>query len=429
MRINRIALTGFRLISCRALVSLAVVCLIVRSDEAIAADAIVPSAKLPASIPWDLKQLNEPPDFEWIDDKGPVRSLFYEGESYDGKPTRVFAYYATPATVDSNAAADQRFPAVVLLHGGGGTAFREWVQMWVKRGYAAIAMDLAGSRPMEGKNPHEPKNRVRLVDGGPDQGEEKFSNIDQAVTQQWSYHAVAAAIRAHSLIRSFPEVDADRTAVTGISWGGYLTSIVAGVDNRFAAAVPVYGCGYLHENSAWLEQFAKMSSAQRDRWVKLWDPSVYLPAVEMPILFINGTNDAAYPLDSYMKSYAAVPGTKQLRITVNMPHSHPDGWAPAEIGQFIDCYLRSGPALPKVGVLENGEGKIQLKYASDGKLAAQLHFTEDLGPVNQREWRSRPAMVLAETIVADAPPSDATAWFITVTDNGAVTVSSEVIFK
>ena len=259
VRINLIALTGFRLISCRALVSLAVVCMIVGSNEAIAADAIVPSAKLPTSIPWDLKKLNEPPVFEWIDDKGPVRSLFYEGESYGGKPTRVFAYYATPATVDINSAEDQRFPAVVLLHGGGGTAFREWVQMWVKRGYAAIAMDLAGSRPMEGKSPHEPKNRVRLVDGGPDQGEEKFGNIDKAVTEQWSYHAVAAAIRAHSLIRSFPEVDAERTAVTGISWGGYLTSIVAGVDNRFEAAVPVYGCGFLHENSAWLEQFAKMT--------------------------------------------------------------------------------------------------------------------------------------------------------------------------
>jgi cephalosporin-C deacetylase-like acetyl esterase len=384
---------------------------------------------LPTSIPWDLKKLSEPPVFEWIDDKGPVRSLFYEGESYGGKPTRVFAYYATPATVDINSAEDQRFPAVVLLHGGGGTAFREWVEMWAKHGYAAIAMDLAGSRPMEGKSPHEPKNRVRLVDGGPDQGEEKFGNIDKAVTEQWSYHAVAAAIRAHSLIRSFPEVDAERTAVTGISWGGYLTSIVAGVDNRYEAAVPVYGCGFLHENSAWLEQFAKMTSAQRDRWVKLWDPSVYLPAVKVPILFINGTNDVAYPLDSYMTSYAAVPGTKQLRITVNMPHSHHDGWAPAEIGRFIDFYLRAGPALPKVGELENVEGKIQLKYASDRELVAQLHFTNDRGLLNKWEWRSRPATVLTETIIADAPPLDATAWFITVTDDGGATVSSEVIFK
>lgn len=32
----------------------------------------------------------------------------------------------------------------------------------------------------------------------------------------------------------------------------YMTCIAAGLDNRFKAAVPVYGCGFLHENSVWL---------------------------------------------------------------------------------------------------------------------------------------------------------------------------------
>src|SRR5437588_585808 len=83
-----------------------------------------------------------------------------------------------------------------------------------------------------------------VADGGPDQGDdEKFGSVDKPVAEQWPYHAVAAVVRAHSLVRSFPEVDADRTAVTGISWGGYLTCIVAGIDPRFKAAVPVYGCG------------------------------------------------------------------------------------------------------------------------------------------------------------------------------------------
>jgi cephalosporin-C deacetylase-like acetyl esterase len=87
---------------------------------------------------------------------------------------------------------------------------------------------------------------------------------------------VANVILAHSLIRSFDEVDAGRTAVTGTSWGGYLTCIVAGLDNRFKAAVPVYGCGFLNENSVWLRRFAKMTLVQKDRWVRLWDPSMYI---------------------------------------------------------------------------------------------------------------------------------------------------------
>ena len=36
-----------------------------------------------------------------------------------GKPTRVFAYYGVP-----KGPAGTKFPAMVLIHGGGGTAFR-----------------------------------------------------------------------------------------------------------------------------------------------------------------------------------------------------------------------------------------------------------------------------------------------------------------
>ena len=203
--------------------------------------------------------------------------------------------------------------------------------------------------PVEGKSPYDFKNLHQLPDGGPDQGEEgKFGSIDKPLTEQWTFHAVSAAIRAHSLIRSFPEVDADRTAVTGISWGGYLTLIVAGVDTRFKAAVPVYGCGHLARKQRVAQTLRQDDARGRDRWAKLWDPSMYVPAIKMPILFMNGTNDLAYPLDSYMKTYDDCGGAKQIRITIKMPHSHQDGWAPAEIGMFIDHYLRGGRALPAI---------------------------------------------------------------------------------
>ena len=33
----------------------------------------------------------------------------------------------------------------------------------------------------------------------------------------------------------------------GISWGGVITSTVIGIDDRFAFAIPTYGCGDLAE--------------------------------------------------------------------------------------------------------------------------------------------------------------------------------------
>jgi dienelactone hydrolase len=391
-------------------------------------------AQEPNSIPWNLESLREPPAVEWSDQSSSVHTLFYAGENYNGKPTRVFAYYASPSTLATHEARNQpsaKVPAVVLVHGGGGTAFREWAELWAKRGYAAIAMDLAGHRPEEGKNAHDPKNRKPLVDGGPGQGDdEKFGSIDREPSEQWPYHAVANVILAHSLVRSVPGVDPERTAVTGISWGGYLTCIVAGVDDRFKAAVPVYGCGFLHENSAWLGRFAKMSPEQKQRWVQLWDPSNYLPKVSMPILFVNGTNDFAYPLDSYMKSFDVVPAEKQLCVTVNMPHGHPPGWAREEIGWFVDAQLMDTQPLLKVSEPAVAEGRITVGVAADQAVAkAELHYTTDTISINQRKWTTQVASIEGMKVTAKLPPSDSTAWFLTVQDDRGAVTSSPIQFS
>ena len=381
---------------------------------------IRPAKSLPSTIPWDLISLSQRPEYEWSDQKSPVWSLYYKGEPYKNEPTRVFAYYASPATLEAKSAGARAFPAVVLVHGGGGTAFKEWAELWAKRGYAAIAMDLAGCGP----------DRQRLPDGSPGQSDkEKFDAIDQPLQDQWTYHAVANVILAHSLIRSFKEVDAGRTAVTGISWGGYLTCIVAGLDNRFKAAVPVYGCGFLHENSVWLNQFAKMTPQQKDRWVRLWDPSMYVGSAAMPVFFVNGTNDFAYPLDSYSKTYGLVKGRRNFRITINMPHGHPQGWAPKEIGIFVDQYLKNGIPLATVTKPQSAGGKLRAMVKSKtAPISANLHYTTGTAPINKLEWQSVPARIEGRFIMSPRPPDGATIWFLTVTDSQEATVSSELVF-
>ena len=110
--------------------------------------------------------------------------------------------------------------------------------------------------------------------------------------------------------------------MTGISWGGYLTCIAAAVDDRFAFAVPVYGCGFLGENSAWLDRFQGMTKVNAEKWLGLWDPSVYLPHAKMPFLWVTGSNDFAYPMDSLQKSYCALKVPHTLCVRLRMPHGH-----------------------------------------------------------------------------------------------------------
>ena len=81
-----------------------------------------------------------------------------------------------------------------------------------------------------------------------------------------------------------------------ISWVGYLTSMCMGVDDRFRFAVPIYGCGFLGEQSAWEGEFEKLGAERARKWLKWWDPSNYIPKAKLPTLWVTGSNDFAYNL-------------------------------------------------------------------------------------------------------------------------------------
>lgn len=394
-----------------------------------------------AKSPWDLDSYSTPPEYKWVDDSGPIRSFLFESEPYRGHATEVFGFYATPGTLRGDTSMDKDLPAVVLLHGGGGTAFAEWTKIWADRGYAAIAVDLCGNRPaapaidtttgkLAGTLREQPKERQRLERGGPPEGaDSKFKSVGGDVTDEWQFHAVAAAMRAHSLIRSFPEVDPDRTAVTGISWGGYLTCLVASLDHRFKAAVPVYGCGFLYDGeSVQRPQIDSLTAEQREQWIDVYDPSAWMGQCKVPIMFVNGTNDKHYPLRSYSRTYGLVKGDRTLRIEPHMRHSHLAGWAPKEIGLFIDQHLRDGAALAKLGRIQHHENVASATYQASVPIKrAELHFTSDDGPLVDRTWHSEPA-TLADGKITAKIPEDANIWLLTVTDSRGAMVSTGVDF-
>jgi len=50
---------------------------------------------------------------------GEMKAIYYDAQDYTGSPTRAYAYIGIPA----GASAGSPVPGVVLVHGGGGTAF------------------------------------------------------------------------------------------------------------------------------------------------------------------------------------------------------------------------------------------------------------------------------------------------------------------
>ncbi len=363
--------------------------------------------------PWDLVALKQTPAAEWGARTGLVQEVYYQGEPFHGKPTRVFAYLGRPAEGQGP------FPAMVLVHGGGGKAFSKWAEHWAQRGYVALAMDTAGCGP-----------NGPLPDGGPDQSDgTKFRDFTAADTRDmWTYHAVAAVIRGHLLLASLPEVDRARIGITGISWGGYLTCIVAGIDDRLKAAVPVYGCGFLGDNSFWKDKsLAAMTPEARDRWLRGFDPSGYLGGVNCPILFLNGSNDFTYPLDSYQKSYRLVrENLRQVCIVVGLPHGHI--WTFGEVDQFVDSVLRHGTPLPRLhGITIHGDTASATVTSHTPLRDATLHFTTDLGEWQKRRWQSERATLKSGAVTAHLPKQRPLVCYLSITDERGLRVSTEHI--
>jgi dienelactone hydrolase len=356
-----------------------------------------------SAIPWDMSTLAAAP--RWTALERPkadgIQAITFAGLPFRGRPTRVFAWLGLPKLEPG-----EKVPAMVLIHGGGGTAFDEWVRLWTKRGYAAIAMDTCGQVPVGNYG-----EWIRDEQGGPS-GWGGFDQLDWPREDQWTYHAVADAVLAHSLIRSLPEVDPERTGVTGISWGGYLTCIIAGVDRRFKLAVPVYGCGF-YRNTVFGDDLKKLSPELADRWMTWWDPAAFLPDAELPMLWVTGSNDFAYTLNALQLSYRLPKGPRSLCIRLRMPHAHGGpGEDPEEIRVFADSILKTG--IPLLEITDSGRQGTNIWASFAAKvpvLRAELNYTKDAGRWQDRRWDSNPANLTDGCVFANLPEGSRVYYF------------------
>ncbi len=366
---------------------------------------------------WDLDALQQTPEFEYLDSTSSVREILFKGPDHNGKSTRVFAYYSNPDIMKTGKSQGNKFPGVVLISGGSQPAFKEWVERWVHEGYAAITCDYG--------------NNMELPEGGPTSSLELiYDSIKHGVKAVRAYRTASIAILAHSLLLSFPEVEKNKTAVTGISWGGFQTCIISGIDNRFKAAAPVYGCAfhdeiifkkYLNEN---------MDEKGKALWMSKIDPKNYLGYSQCPTLFINGNKDGCFDIVPFDKTTRLIPEeNRYVRITPNMGHDHPSGWRPREIAAFFNYIFNDGVPLAKITNIEKQDSVITFNYESSLSLKnAEFYYSNDTSNINaERIWKSVPARIYENKIDSPYPKEGFIMGFLYVTDIMDLSVSSELI--
>src|SRR5258708_3562073 len=140
-----------------------------------------PAPADPTGPMWDVAALGAAPQTYPAD---PIRAeglkaVFFDGLPYHGHPTRVFAWIGLPKLEPGKKA-----PGIVLVHGGGGTAFEKWTELWVERGYAAIAFDTCGAIPL---HTADGKKWQRHDAGGPP-GWGGWGPMNEAPENQRTHH-------------------------------------------------------------------------------------------------------------------------------------------------------------------------------------------------------------------------------------------------
>lgn len=246
-----------------------------------------------------------------------IRYTSYQSDGCTISPVRIEAYVAIPDGLDTPAA------GVVVAHGLGGLAD-------------------AGSA----STPAAELGVVALAYSGPGQGASEgtgstsdhlFDTLDDP-RDSWFWEHPMAAMRGLTVLEALPDVDPGRLGMTGYSGGSVATWMVAGVDDRLAAAVPVSATGYLDlaiaatPNPGWeydlLQAMTTPKTASDPEWlnyVRWLDPKNYLPTLHAPVLLVNGAQDEFFPVHSSVATMtdalAAQPESRAM-IIANWDH----GW-------------------------------------------------------------------------------------------------------
>ena len=349
-------------------------------------------------------------------EKYDVRPLFFEGLPYKGKPTRVFAWYGVPKNSIG------KVPAVVLVHGGGGTAFSEWVRQWNDRGFAALAIAHEGQLEIR----EDPKKRVWKKHDWPGPVRNGiYADSAEPIEDQYMYHAVADTILANSLLRSLPEVDAEKVGVMGVSWGGVITSTAIGIDHRFAFAIPTYGCGHLHDTeNQWGEALGN-----NDLYIGAWDPFLRMGEVTIPVCWYSWPEDNHFDLAAQAKTYCAMPGPKMVILRPQMKHGGAWAWGPPDSYAFAKSIVETGrPWAWQTAVKK--ENPVQVVFRCTKSVdRAELIYTLDTGFTGDRTWLSAEAPFVIEqhqVVVSPVIPPGTTGWIVNLRC-GELLVSSEYI--
>ncbi|EOR95590.1 hypothetical protein ADIARSV_1230 [Arcticibacter svalbardensis MN12-7] len=194
-----------------------------------------------------------------------------------------------------------------------------------------------------------------------------------------------------------------------------------GIDNRFKFAIPIYGAGYVTE----ADTYMGISDTDKEAFVRNnYDGRTYFKNVTYPTFWVNGTNDAHFPMTMTNQSCAEMKVPSKIRYDVRMAHGENIPMKLNEIYTFADYVLMGGDALTTFDTPKINGNIASVTYKSKYKISsAQLCYTLDNGTWNVRNWNTTSATVSGNTISANIPIGAKTIYFNATDSRGLMTTS------
>jgi dienelactone hydrolase len=351
-------------------------------------------------------------------------------------PTYVYAAIARPLK-------QGRYPGILVLHGGGGSAEIERIRKWAAKGYIAVSLDIPGVA--------DPK-KVLNSDGywkTYAYGKNRFT-ITPDVSQSTIFDGTLAAVQAFYLLRSQQDVIKERIGITGISWGGYMTTMVTGLVNPYVcASFSTFGCGFYDTGTVFLNELDKMTRSDRDIWLKYLDAGRRAKYISTPFFIAAASNDNWFYPPAVMATLHAMKGRANHFFAPNSSHSSPvpgGSSLPNRVGftqmeePYFNLYLKEiGFALPEISEEEfrtkgRGDGRYRFKFRVKSKkqiTAATIYYSTADSLWTSRKWVAVKASALSNGYYQAEIPEKAigkdTWCFASVSDDRPVTVSSNLM--
>jgi hypothetical protein len=192
-------------------------------------------------------------------------------------------------------------------------------------------------------------------------------------------------------------------AVTGSSWGGYLTTFTAGLlGSRVKAAYSTWGCGFYETGSFWSESISQMPSQYKSDWLTYLDAGRRAKDIMAPYFIEQATNDTYFWPEAVSATLNAITGTKNHVTMANLNHDILSSSA-AMKQRYMNYYLK-GVGSP-FGTINITSSDMQL----DGSLKINMNVSLPVGvslssvqlyySVPTLTWQTRNWIELQATLV------------------------------